>query len=228
MVPFPFILTYKNYKMKNLRFIQLAVFLFAAVLISSAQDKTESFRVSGNCGMCKSRIEKAAKEAGASSAKWESATQLLTVSYSSTGTNAAKIQQKLAEVGHDNDLYTATAEVYNKLPGCCKYDRKAAAPKEEKEMKCSMDGHEGKECCKKEEAGMDCCKEGKCKNEGKCDKPCCKKTEGEMDCCKDGKCSKEGHNGKDCCKKEDGKMDCCKDGKCSKEGHDGKDCCKKS
>ncbi|MFA5818076.1 MAG: hypothetical protein WC854_02210 [Bacteroidales bacterium] len=31
---------------------------------TSAQQKTESFKVWGNCGMCKNRIEKAAKTEG--------------------------------------------------------------------------------------------------------------------------------------------------------------------
>ena len=192
--------------MKSIRICSLTVLLTAMTSIAFAQNKTESFQVSGNCGMCKSRIEKAAKEAGATDAKWEAATQQLTITYSSTTTNAAKIQEKIAAVGHDNAGFKATMDVYNKLPGCCKYDKAATSDK------------------------MDCCKDGKCSNAGHCDKPCCKK-EGDMkmDCCKDGKCNKEGHDGKDCCKKDGAaKMDCCKDGKCSKEGHDGKDCCKKS
>ena len=192
--------------MKTIRLFSLTAVMVAITSLGFAQTKTESFQVSGNCGMCKTRIEKAAKEAGASDAKWDAATQQLTITYTSSTTNAAKIQEKIAAVGHDNAGFKATMDVYNKLPGCCKYDKAAAADK------------------------MDCCKDGKCANAGNCDKPCCKK-EGaaNMDCCKEGKCNKEGHAGKDCCKKEGAaKMDCCKDGKCSKEGHDGKDCCKKS
>lgn len=192
--------------MKTIRLFSLTALLAAVTTITFAQSKTSSFQVSGNCGMCKTRIEKAAKEAGATDAKWEASTQELTVTYSSTTTNDAKIQEKIAAVGHDNAGFKATMDVYNKLPGCCKYDKAAASDK------------------------MDCCKDGKCSNAGHCDKPCCKKDgDMKMDCCKDGKCSKEGHAGKDCCKKEGAaKMDCCKEGKCSKEGHEGKDCCKKS
>ena len=184
----------------------MTVLLVALCTFSFAQSKTESFQVSGNCGMCKTRIEKAAKEAGASDAKWDADTKQLTITYQSSTTNTAKIQQKIAEVGHDNAGFKASMDVYNKLPGCCKYDKAATDEK------------------------MDCCKDGKCTKEGHDGKDCCKK-EGaaKMDCCKDGKCTKEGHDGKDCCKKEGAaKMDCCKDGKCTKEGHDGKDCCKKS
>lgn len=219
--------------MKAIRLFSLTAVMVAFTTLGFAQSKTESFQVSGNCGMCKTRIEKAAKEAGASEAKWDAATQQLTITYTSSTTNAAKIQEKIAAVGHDNAGFKATMDVYNKLPGCCKYDKAAAADKMDccKDGKCTNAGHCDKPCCKKEgDMKMDCCKDGKCANAGNCDKPCCKK-EGaaNMDCCKDGKCDKEGHAGKDCCKKEGAaKMDCCKDGKCSKEGHDGKDCCKKS
>ena len=144
-----------------------------------AQSKTETFKVSGNCGMCKSKIEKAAKEAGAQSASWNEDTKDLTVTYKTSSTNTAKIQKKIASVGYDNAGAKASDESYKKLHGCCQYDRTES----------TSDHHE---------AHMDCCKDGKCTKEGHDGKDCCK--EG-MDCCKDGKCTKEGHDGKDCCKK---------------------------
>jgi hypothetical protein len=222
--------------MKTYKIFPIAVCLMLTSVFAAAQSKTETFKVSGNCGMCKTRIEKAAKSVGATEAKWDADTKELTVTFESSLSNAAKIQQKIAEVGHDNNGYTATDDVYNKLPGCCKYER-AAAEKGEKKSCCSdkcemkdgkcadMAACKEKGCCRDEEA---CKANGCCSDNAMSDK--------KMDCCKDGKkCSKEGHDGKEksCCKKEgkkmkDGKMDCCKDGKCSKEGHDGKDCCKKS
>jgi len=192
--------------MKIVRILPVIALFMAVPAIMVAQTKTETFKVSGNCGMCKNKIEKAAKEAGAKSATWDMEAKELTVTYKSSSTNTAKIQQKIADVGYDNVGFTATAEAYNKLHGCCKYERTTSGTHEAK-MPARTTGSDG-----------DCCKDGKCT------KDCCK--DGTMDCCKDGKCSKEGHDGKDCCK--DGKMDCCKDGKCTKEGHDGKDCCKDS
>lgn len=184
--------------------------LAIAFSLSVFAQQNVTFQVSGNCGMCKSRIEKAAKEAGASDAKWNKETQQLAVSFASN-TTLASIQQKVAAVGHDNAGAKASDDVYNKLHGCCKYDRTAAPKSTEKESCCS----EG-ESCKHDDSKA----AGSC-----CDKPCCK--DGKCakcgDCCKDGKCTKGG----DCCK-EDKKMSCCKDGKCSMPNHDGKDCCKKS
>ena len=187
--------------MKTIRIFSLASLFMAFAMMVSAQAKTETFKVSGNCGMCKSNIEKAAKDAGAKSATWNADTKDLIVTYKSSTTNSAKIQEKIAAVGYDNVGAIASTESYNKLHGCCKYERTMATTDAAKA-----------DCCKKDGDKMDC-----------------SKMMGEkMDCCKDGKCTKEGHDGKDCCKKDGGNMDCCKDGKCTKEGHDGKDCCKKS
>jgi periplasmic mercuric ion binding protein len=191
--------------MKTLKIFSIVMFCCAITTASFAQKtKTETFQVSGNCGMCETKIEKAAKEAGASFAEWNKDTKIITVKYNSSTSNIAKIQKSIADVGYDNVGAKATNESYDKLHGCCKYERPTATEK------------------------MDCCKDGKCTKEGHDGKDCCKAGAEKMNCCKEGKCTKEGHDGKDCCKAGAEKMDCCKDGKCTKEGHNGKDCCKKS
>lgn len=187
--------------MKTLRIFSFVALMMAISSISFAQTKTETFKVSGNCGMCKTKIEKAAKDAGATYAAWNADTKDLTIKYKSSSTNAAKIQQNIAGVGYDNVGYKATDDSYNKLHGCCKYDRAASTEK----ASC---------CADHEKCEM---KDGKCTDMSKCkDKGCCDAN----GVCKTGSCSHEdGH---------EGKMDCCKDGKCSMPGHNGKDCCKKS
>lgn len=181
--------------MKTMKIFSIAVLSLAIATTGTAQSKTETFKVSGNCGMCKSKIEKAAKEAGAKSATWDADSKDLTVTYKSSTTNTAKIQEKIALVGYDNAGAIATSEAYDKLHGCCKYDRAAVSTEAKadccKDGKCTKEGHDGK----------DCCKDGKCTMAGHDGKDCCKKDGEKMDCCKDGKCTKEGHNGKDCCKK---------------------------
>ncbi len=95
-----------------------------------AQSKTEKFKVYGNCGMCESRIEKAAKSVdGVVSADWNKETNMLELIYDKSKTNIHNVQLAIAKVGHDTDTHKAKAEVYNNLPGCCKYDR----PKEDSE-----------------------------------------------------------------------------------------------
>lgn len=182
--------------MKSIKIV--ATLFLVAVLSStlSAQVKTETFKVSGNCGMCKTKIEKAAKDAGAKDATWDAEKQTVTVSYKSSTTNAAKIQQKIADVGYDNAGFKATTEAYNKLHGCCKYER--ADAETTKAACCSGDTKCTHEHSDGASAKMDCCKDGKCTKD-KC-KDCCK--DGKMNCCKDGKCTKEGHTGSNCCKNE--------------------------
>ncbi|MEN9548524.1 MAG: hypothetical protein RIR12_1115 [Bacteroidota bacterium] len=188
--------------MKFIKIFSLAVVFTALSCTSNAQSKTETFKVNGNCGMCKAKIEKAAIAAGATAANWQADKKELTVTYVSSSTNAAKIQQKVAEIGYDNAGFKATTESYNKLHGCCKYDRTASPNAEVKAACCSAGtpcGHHEeasaenktkkcatneqctkaangeKKCCKEGTDAMNCCKDGKCTNEGNCDKPCCKK-----------------------------------------------------
>jgi mercuric ion binding protein len=103
------------------------IILFAAVAVNaSAQTSTlkkDTLQVSGNCGMCKSTIEKAAKSAGATFALWNEETKNLVVKYSAGKTDTKKIQEAVAKSGYDTQLFTATDEAYNKLHGCCKYER---------------------------------------------------------------------------------------------------------
>lgn len=85
-------------------------------------DKKE-FLVRGECGMCKTRIETTAKKSGATYAFWDAETQKLKLDFDASKTNADAILKKIAEVGHDNEMYKTTEEVYNSLPECCHYDR---------------------------------------------------------------------------------------------------------
>lgn len=98
--------------------------MFGTLGLSVAMAKeVATIKVLGNCGMCKSRIEKAAKEAGATTADWSEDTKILSVTFKEKKTSLAAIQQKIAAAGHDNGEFKTTSEVYEKLPGCCKYDR---------------------------------------------------------------------------------------------------------
>jgi copper chaperone CopZ len=167
--------------MKTLNIFSIIFFCcFLSAAAVAQKTKTETFQVSGNCGMCEAKIEKAAKAAGASFADWNVDTKIITVKYNSKSTSLAKIQQSIAEAGYDNTGAKAKDETYNKLHGCCQYERTDA----------------------NDSVASDCCKDGKCAKEGHDGKDCCKKAgDAKMDCCKDGKCTKEGHSGNVCCKK---------------------------
>ncbi len=84
--------------------------------------KNEIFEVSGNCEMCKERIETASKSVkGVLSASWDINTKKINVGYNSSVTSLDVIQKAIAESGHDNVKYRAPDDVYNKLPECCLY-----------------------------------------------------------------------------------------------------------
>ncbi len=180
--------------MRAIKFFAASLIGLACSTLSIAQTTTTTFKVNGNCGMCKASIEKAAKTAGAEKADWNKDTKELTVTYTSASTNTAIIQQKVAAVGYDNVGFTATTEAYDKLHSCCKYDRTVMASMKDKKACCgaNCDMKEGK------------CDMSKCTDEGNCKEmgDCAGKAAKDMDCCKDGKCSKEGHNGGDCCVKK--------------------------
>jgi copper chaperone CopZ len=75
--------------------------------------------------MCKEKIETTAKNIeGVKSAKWNINKQSLKVKFFSKVTTLEEIQQKIANVGYDTEMYKATDESYNSLHYCCKYDRK--------------------------------------------------------------------------------------------------------
>jgi len=106
----------------------LLVVAFGATTFAQTHDhskmvttKTESINVQGNCGMCKTRIENAAKIAGVSKAEWNDETKMLTLVYNPSKVKIEDVQKKIATVGHDTEKFKADSKVYDKLPGCCKY-----------------------------------------------------------------------------------------------------------
>ena len=130
---------------------KIIVMLFAAVLLLGvqnlfAENKTETFKVYGNCDQCKKRVETAARLAeGVLSVEWNKETKMMNVVFDATKTDVLKVEMAIATAGHDTQTQKASDEAYNKLPSCCKYERAtsfapAKAPAKEK-MK--MDEHQG-------------------------------------------------------------------------------------
>lgn len=115
----------KTNKIRSTLIAIVALLGFSANVQTQAapSPKTDTVKVMGNCGMCKSRIEKATKTDGVSQAQWDSKTKLLTLVYDPAQTSLDAISQKVAAEGHDTDKRKADDKVYAKLPGCCQYDR---------------------------------------------------------------------------------------------------------
>jgi mercuric ion binding protein len=145
--------------MKMSYLVQLVFFVLAGMYAVNAQKATNSFikkeniGVWGECGMCKKKIENAAMTAGAIKANWDENSKMLAVSYDRYKTNAAAIEKAIAGVGYDTKNHVATYEAYNKLPGCCHYERRISAAVPVK-------------CC---DSGMACNKDMSCCTGGKCD-----------------------------------------------------------
>lgn len=117
--------------MNNLKIFVSAIVLFAGVTASYGQAKTETIKVSGNCGTCEKHIETAAKKAGATTARWDKKTKILTVSFDASKTSDDAIQKQIAAAGYDTEKYAGDAKAYNDLDECCQYDgkRKTAGTK---------------------------------------------------------------------------------------------------
>jgi len=105
------------------KLISIIVLLVISALLVIAQDskiiETE-FMVFGNCGMCKTRIEKAVKIKEVRYAKWNKDTKMLKVAFEST-IPVDSLHKRIAEVGHDTEKFKAKDEVYAALPKCCLY-----------------------------------------------------------------------------------------------------------
>jgi hypothetical protein len=156
---FPF---YKNHKLRIMKSLSILAVLFFGLFSANnsfAQStvKDETIKVWGNCGMCKTTIEKAATKAGATTANWDEESKELKISYAVNKTSSEKIQKQIAKAGYDTQGFKATDKAYDKLHGCCKYER--------------GDATAAKACC----AAETCAKGDDCKA-----KDCCK----DMSCCK--------------------------------------------
>jgi hypothetical protein len=160
--------------MKTYKLLMAVAAILLTVNFSFAQKNTsgtkkESIKVWGECGMCKKTIETAAKKAGATTASWNTETKILTVSYSTTKTNATKIEQAIAKSGYDTEKFTADQSAYDNLHECCKYERKETANSSADKKCCDMEKcGKDKEACK----DMSCCKDKDakcCKQEGQDD-----------------------------------------------------------
>ncbi len=94
---------------------------FATAGFSQSKVITSTFKVYGNCGMCKKRIETALDHKGVKLAKWDPKTKQLEVVYNSDKVSEMQIHEIVASVGHDTDKVKAKDDVYAALPFCCLY-----------------------------------------------------------------------------------------------------------
>ncbi|MDR1171001.1 MAG: cation transporter [Bacteroidales bacterium] len=88
----------------------------------SQKDEHAMLKASGSCEMCKTRIEKAAKDLdGVTVANWDRDIQQLHLHFDPKKTSVDAISKAIAKTGHDTEKDRADDVVYNVLPDCCKY-----------------------------------------------------------------------------------------------------------
>ena len=110
----------------------IAVLCYTSSIAQIRNSKTETVKIYGNCGMCKTTIEKAGNKKKVSNVVWDKDTKMATLTYDSKKTNQDEILKKIALSGYDSDKFLAPDNVYNNLHGCCKYERvKKAVAKNE-------------------------------------------------------------------------------------------------
>lgn len=85
---------------------------------------TSTFKVWGNCDMCKETIEGSLKVDGVDKADWDTENKIITVSYDESKISLDQIQKNIASVGYDNEKYKGEDDAYINLPECCQYERK--------------------------------------------------------------------------------------------------------
>jgi len=98
------------------------LFLISTVLIFAQNTQTAKFKVYGDCGLCKTRIQNAALFInGVTMANWDEETKIMQVTFNPAKTDLHQIQMVIAKVGHDTESHKAPEDAYKKLPASCKY-----------------------------------------------------------------------------------------------------------
>lgn len=106
----------------------IAITVLLSITIANAQiknAKTETVKIYGNCGMCKTTIEKAGNLKKVAQVDWNKDTKIASLTYDSQKTNREEITKRIALAGYDSDSFLAPEAAYNNLPACCQYEREA-------------------------------------------------------------------------------------------------------
>ena len=109
---------------KQIRIINLLIIFVLSVstlMAGSHNIRKESFKVNGECEMCKKRIEKAVKVDGVEAAVWNPDTKIMKVKYDADKITLDKIEHLVATAGYDTEKEKGSDAAYNNLPKCCQY-----------------------------------------------------------------------------------------------------------
>mgnify|MGYP003120860992 CR=1 FL=1 len=108
-----------------LKYTMMAFMVLSTLAINaqSRNQKTETVKIYGNCGMCETRIENAGNIKNQSNVDWDKETKMANISYDSLKTSKEEILKRIALAGYDSDIFLAPQDTYSNLPICCQYER---------------------------------------------------------------------------------------------------------
>lgn len=117
--------------MKNRQFriyvFTIIVSIFISVSFISCKsahaEKTDTFKVYGNCEMCKKTIETALDTEGIYYSNWNKDSKIIKVKFDSTMYSVDQIHVLISNAGYDTETTRATEEAYMRLDECCQYER---------------------------------------------------------------------------------------------------------
>jgi len=117
-------------KLKS-KILSISLLMLFGILAQAqiANAKTETVKISGNCGMCKENIETAGNVKNEANVVWNKDKKTAIITYDVKKTSKAEILKRIALAGYDNQSYAASGEAYRKLEMCCQYDRPNAKSK---------------------------------------------------------------------------------------------------
>ncbi len=116
---------------KTMKITLMAAFVMAAMSFGTLSAKPAKITVNGKCGMCKVKIEKAAKTVkGVKSAVWDKDTKVLTIDYNEKLTDVNAVEKAVAAIGYDAGQEKANVEARKKLPACCTSDTQSSHHKD--------------------------------------------------------------------------------------------------
>jgi copper chaperone CopZ len=82
-----------------------------------------NFGVRGNCGMCKTTIEKAAKSVdGVADAIWDVKKKSIAIRYDESKVKEKEFHEAINAAGYDTDEAIGDRVAYKNLPKCCQFD----------------------------------------------------------------------------------------------------------
>jgi len=124
--------------MKQIKNALLLFMVTLSIAISSCAQiknaKTETVKIYGNCGICKTIIENAGNQKNVSQVDWNKDTKMATLIYDTTKTDQTEILKRIGLAGYHSDQFLAPDDVYAKLPECCHYNRINKSTMAEKEI----------------------------------------------------------------------------------------------